>query len=86
MLPFITEELWHSLGYGDADEFIMLAQWPDLSSDAAAVWQLDQECVSYVEAKHELIRAGRSLKADYQIPETKQVDFIIKPRKCSETR
>ena len=80
MMPFITEELWHTMGYGDEDEFIMLASWPDLSDEAAiSGWQLDQGSVEYVDAKHELIRAGRNLKADYQIPETKQVDFIIKP-------
>ena len=80
MLPFITEELWHSMGYGREDEFIMLAPWPDLSDDAViASWKLDQGCIEYVDAKHELIRAGRNLKADYQIPAAKQVDFIIKP-------
>jgi len=80
MMPFITEELWHTMGYGDEDEFIMLASWPDLSDEAAiSTWQLDQDSVEYVDAKHELIRAGRNLKADYQIPATKQVDFIIKP-------
>ena len=58
----------------------MLAPWPDLSDDAViASWKLDQGCIEYVDAKHELIRAGRNLKADYQIPAAKQVDFIIKP-------
>jgi len=80
MMPFITEELWHTMGYGNDDEFIMLASWPDLSDEAiVSAWQLDQGCVEYVDAKHELIRAGRNLKADYQIPASKQVDFIVKP-------
>ena len=80
MMPFITEELWHQMGYGNDDEFIMLAAWPlTPGDDAISQWPLNSEWVEYVDAKHELIRAGRTLRADHRVAPTKKVDFAIKP-------
>jgi valyl-tRNA synthetase len=79
MMPFITEELWHQMGYGSEDEFIMHADWPTGPSDAMQGWSLDRGMVDYVEDKHELIRVGRTLRADFSVVPTQQVEFAIKP-------
>ncbi len=77
-MPFLTEELWHEMGFCGADDSIMLAAWPAPTPDAAAAaWGMTDDVVAYVEAKHALIVAGRSLRADYGIPPTKPVDYIV---------
>ncbi len=79
MMPFITEELWHQMGYGKDDEFIMHAEWPTDPRGSIQGWELDPELVAYVEEKHELIRVGRTLRADFSVVPTKQVEFAIRP-------
>jgi valyl-tRNA synthetase len=77
-MPFLTEELWHAMGYGTADESIMRAPWPQPLSDAtAAAWGLGDEVTAFVEAKHELIGAGRALRADYGIAPGKPIRYVI---------
>jgi valyl-tRNA synthetase len=80
MMPFITEELWHALGYGSDEEFIMRARWPQpLPPAALARWGVSPEVVSYVGDKYDLIRLGRTLRSDYEIPAARKVSFLIKP-------
>ncbi len=81
MVPFITEELWHSMGYGAGDESIAFAPWPAPAGDdvLASGWGATDSISSYVENKHELIRIGRTLKSDYGIEASMKVKFIIKP-------
>ena len=38
-----------------------------------------QPYVEYVDLKHDLIRRGRQLRADYEVPPSEKVDFTIKP-------
>jgi len=77
-MPFLTEELWHQMDYGNEDETIMKAVWPSPVSDAlSAEWALDDDVVTYVNAKREMITAGRALRADYNVAPSKFVDFII---------
>jgi len=77
-MPFLTEELWHQMDYGNEDETIMKAAWPSPVSDAlSAEWALDDDVVTYVNAKREMITAGRALRADYNVAPSKFVDFII---------
>ena len=73
-MPFLTEELWHGMGYGGAEDSIMVAPWPVPSGKAAAA-----EVVAYVDQRHELIRAGRMLRADCGIAPGQKVDYIVKP-------
>ncbi len=81
MVPFITEELWHAMGYGAEDKSIAFAPWPAPPGDdvLASGWGATGSISSYVENKHELIRIGRTLKSDYGIEPSMKVKFIIKP-------
>jgi len=81
MMPFVTEELWHAMGYGAENESIMLGPWPvGIGPEVLARWGVDDESVIYVDDRHDLIRAGRLLRADYDIPPGKRIDYLIKPR------
>ena len=85
-MPFITEELWHGLGYSEempADqggETIMTAHWPAaFEDDFMAHYGLVDTVDQLVAAKHELVTAGRNRRAIGNIPFAKKVDYILKP-------
>lgn len=85
-LPFITEELWHGLGYHEdmpADQggrTIMFAPWPK-PFDAAIRdhYSLDECYLEFAEAKQELVNQGRNLRREKNIPANKKVKFVLKP-------
>jgi valyl-tRNA synthetase len=80
MMPFVTEELWHAMGYGGDAESIMTARWPVAEpADRLTAWGVRPDAVAYVDRKRDLIRAGRTLRADYGIPPTQKVDYVVKP-------
>ena len=77
-MPFLTEELWHAMGYGTAAETIMVAPWPQpLLAAQTAAWGLSASVTAYVEAKHEIIGAGRTLRAEYGISPAKLIRYVI---------
>ena len=77
-MPFLTEELWHQMGYGSESETIMKAPWPKAYTDAQNVaWGLNAEVTAYVDAKREMITAGRALRADYNISPAQFVHYIV---------
>jgi valyl-tRNA synthetase len=77
-MPFLTEELWHQMGYGADAETIMKAPWPKAYADAqSAAWGLSAEVTAYVDAKREMITAGRALRADYNISPAQFVHYIV---------
>ena len=85
-LPFITEELWHGLGYSEdmpADqggETIMTAHWPTaLDEDFMTFYGLEETVDLLVDAKHQLVTAGRNLRTIGNIPFAKKVDYLLKP-------
>jgi valyl-tRNA synthetase len=80
MMPFVTEELWHSMGYAASCETIMRASWPQaLSDELMASAEITAEVVEYVDAKHDMVRIGRQMRADYGIAPGKRIDYMIKP-------
>jgi valyl-tRNA synthetase len=80
IMPFVTEELWHAMGYNCAGEYIMCAAWPEVfANDQMKGWGITPEVVNYVDDRHELVRAGRALRSDYSISPAKKVDFVVKP-------
>ena len=85
-LPFITEELWHGLGYSEdmppdqGGETIMTAHWPTaLDEDFMTFYGLEETVDLLVDAKHQLVTAGRNLRTIGNIPFAKKVDYILKP-------
>lgn len=80
IMPFITEELWHAMGYAGEAAFIVMAPWPEPLADTALEGLgIDRASVEYVDEKHELVRAGRTLRIDCGIEPAKKVGFLIKP-------
>ncbi|MDO9540981.1 MAG: valine--tRNA ligase [Kiritimatiellia bacterium] len=80
LTPFITEELWHGMGYGAENETIQLAPWPkSLGKEKLSQGGISNEAVEYVENKHELIRTCRNLRKDCDIPSSARVRYVIKP-------
>ncbi len=86
-LPFITEELWHGLGFnadlpaGQGAETIMYARWPKpLGDDFKLAYGLTAADEQFVAAKQSLVLAGRKLRSDYNIASNKRVHFILAQR------
>ncbi|MEI8078210.1 MAG: valine--tRNA ligase [bacterium] len=80
VMPFITEELWHQLGFGAADEFLVNTAWP--VPEAAGL--LDRlgataETAVRVREKFELVSAIRNVKANYKLSLTTRVKVVLVP-------
>ncbi len=85
-LPFVTEELWHGLGYNDemptaqGGKTIMFAPWPkSLGADFFQAYSLDQSDSEFVEAKYDLVGKARNLRREFNISSAKKVRFVLKP-------
>jgi valyl-tRNA synthetase len=85
-LPFITEELWHGMGYSDdmpenqGGQTIMFAPWPKpLDDDFKSHYALTGRDEKLIESRNELIVQGRDLRRQANIPANKKVKFIFKP-------
>ena len=85
-LPFITEELWHGMGYaGDMPEnqggkTIMFAPWPKpLDDDFKSHYGLTGQDEKHIEARNELVTQGRNLRRTANIAANKKIKFILKP-------
>ena len=77
-MPFITEELWHEMGYAKAGESIMRASWPKPYTEAEnAAWGVSEDVRNYIENKREMITAGRALRADANIPPSQEITYVI---------
>jgi valyl-tRNA synthetase len=80
MMPFVTDELYHQMGFIGEDSSIMLAQWPEpLSDGQLAELGADEEACRRSEAKFELIRAVRTVRANYLIPSSRPLEVILVP-------
>jgi valyl-tRNA synthetase len=71
--PFITEELWHGMGYGT--DTIQLTAGPVARPVPGATVEL----AAKVDELYELIGTGRQLRNDYGIEPKKKLTFVIKP-------
>ncbi len=79
-MPFLTEELWHVMGYADEADSIMTAPWPaPLTEAERQAWGISDAAVEYVGRKHDMIRVSRLLRSDYGIPATTALHFMVKP-------
>ena len=73
MAPFITEELWHSLGLGQST--IQLADWP--SPDGR--WG-DPASAGRAAATYESAARARNLRAEFNIPSAKKLRWLLRPK------
>ena len=85
-LPFITEELWHGMGYSQdmpqdqGGETIMFAPWPKpLDEDFRAHYSLDDCYLEVGDTKYGLVSQGRNLRRENNIPAGKKVRFVLRP-------
>ncbi|HKQ39434.1 MAG TPA: class I tRNA ligase family protein, partial [Verrucomicrobiae bacterium] len=85
-LPFITEELWHGMGYHEdmpaeqGGHSIMFAPWPKaFEPDFKDAYGVDDCYIAIAEAKYELVTLGRNLRREFNIPSNKKVKYILKP-------
>ena len=79
-LPFITEELWHGLGFNadlPADQgahTIQFARWPQpLDEEFKKHYGLTPDDEQFANAKYETVSAGRGLRRDFNIASNKRV-------------
>jgi len=85
-LPFITEELWHGMGYAadmpdnQGGRTIMFAPWPKpLDDEFKGYYGLDDCYVDMANARFELVTLGRNLRREFNIPTSKKIRFVLKP-------
>ncbi len=85
-MPFITEELWQSLGFREelppdqGGETIMFARWPQpFDADFIAHYDLTPLENAAAVAKYDTVLAGRNLRSTYNIPSNKRVRFVLQP-------
>lgn len=80
IMPFLTEEIWHGMGYTSLSPSILNAPWPaPAEEETLAAWGVHPDAVSYVDAKHDAIGRVRNLRADYGLPPAQTADFILRP-------
>jgi valyl-tRNA synthetase len=85
-LPFITEELWHGMGFAhdmpenQGGKTLMFALWPKpLSADEKEYFGLDDTADAVAQAKYDLVSLGRGLRRDCKIDPAKKIRFIVRP-------
>jgi valyl-tRNA synthetase len=85
-LPFITEELWHGMGYAEdmpeaqGGKTIMTAPWPKpLDDDFKSHYGLTERDEKHIEARNKLVAEGRNLRRTANIAANKKIKFILKP-------
>ncbi len=85
-MPFITEELWHGLGFNadlpqdQGGKTINYAHWPKpFDEEFKAHYVLDETDEQWVEAKFEQIARGRNLRREGNLQPSRRVKFVLKP-------
>jgi valyl-tRNA synthetase len=84
-LPFITEELWHGMGFSaDLPEdrggrTLLQATWPKaFNADEKIYFRLGEGAEAAAQAKYDLVTLGRNLKAQFNLASGKRVRFVLR--------
>ena len=85
-LPFITEELWHGMGYSadmpedQGGKTILFARWPKpLSDQEKEYFGLDEAAEAVAQAKYDLVSIGRNLRRELKLDPAKKLKFVLRP-------
>ncbi len=85
-MPFITEELWHGLGFNNElpkDQgalSVQFARWPQpLDDEFKKHYGLTPDADQFANAKYETVSAGRRLRRDSNIASNKRILFVLQP-------
>jgi valyl-tRNA synthetase len=85
-LPFISEELWHGMGFAKdmpADQggrTLMFAPWPKpFSDEEKSYFGLDDVADKVAQAKYDLVSLGRGLRCDLKLDPAKKLKFVLRP-------
>ena len=85
-LPFITEELWHGMGFNNelpdnqGGKTLLFAPWPKpLSDEEKSYFGLDDAADQVAQAKYDLVSLGRNLRRECKIDPAKKVKFVLRP-------
>jgi len=85
-LPFITEELWHGMGFSadmpdnQGGKTIMFAPSPKpLDDEFKSHYGLSARDEKFIESRNEFIAQGRNLRRNANLPANKKVKFVFKP-------
>ncbi|MBV9130487.1 MAG: valine--tRNA ligase [Verrucomicrobia bacterium] len=73
-MPYITEELWHRMTFGDST--IQFVPVNNLRVDMARLNPID---IAFAQRVYEAATLTRNLRAEYRIPSNKKVRLILKP-------
>ncbi len=77
-IPFITEELWHQLGYGAEGTFLMRdTQLESPSQFAGRGLQIDANAASQVETLKAVVSQVRAFKAEHGEAANKASEFVV---------
>jgi valyl-tRNA synthetase len=82
-IPFITEELWHGMGFNadlpddQGGKSIMTSRWPKpLDADELAYFGILPEDETAAQARYDAVNLGRGLKSTFNI--NKRTRFVLK--------
>ncbi len=79
-MPFVTDELFHQMGFCAEGDSIMVSTWPaPISAERIQELGATEEVERLDAAKFDLIRAVRNLRASYQISTSLPIDVVITP-------
>ena len=85
-LPFITEELWHGMGYSQelpedqGGKTIMFSRWPKaFTVEEKEYFGLDETAEAVAQAKYDLVSLGRNLRRELKLDPAKKLRFVLKP-------
>ncbi len=80
-IPFITEELWHQLGFGPEGRFIVDARLENASQIATSSvghgLMLDRAAVASVEKMKAMVTQARALKAEHNLASRRDSTFFV---------
>jgi valyl-tRNA synthetase len=83
-LPFITEELWHDMGYSEdmppdqGGRTILFAPWPKpLDEDFTHHYGLSEDVLRDMAARQKLVIEIRNIRAQFRIPANKKLKLVF---------